>query len=59
MIFSHMNQLVQVLIFLKEKTEKEKINKIFNYLYEIYCKTKNSKKSILSNEINKPIFKCF
>ena len=46
-----MNQLVQVLIFLKEKTEKEKINKIFNYLYEIYCKIQNSKKSILPNEI--------
>ena len=38
-------------IFYIEKLEKEKINKIFNYLYEIYSKTKNSTNSILSNEI--------
>ena len=38
-------------IFYIEKLEKEKINKIFNYLYEIYSKTKNSINSILSNEI--------
>lgn len=33
------------------KLDKEKINKIFNYLYEIYHVTKSSTKSILSDEI--------
>jgi len=33
------------------KLDKEKINKIFNYLYEIYQVTKSSNKSILSDEI--------
>ena len=33
------------------KLEKDKINEIFNYLYEIYHITKDSTKSILSDEI--------
>ena len=41
----------QAFMFCIGKLEKEKINKIFNYLYEIYHKTKNSQNSFLSNEI--------
>ena len=39
-------------IFCLGKLEEEKINEIFNYLYEIYHMTKDSTNSILSAEIN-------
>ena len=41
----------QAFMFCIGKLDTDKINRIFNYLYEIYYKTKNSSKSILSNEI--------
>ena len=43
--------IAQAFIFCVGKMEKSQINDIFNYLYEIYHVTKNSTKSILSNEI--------
>ena len=41
----------QAFIFCLGKLENDKINEIFNYLYEIYHITKQSQQSILSNEI--------
>lgn len=41
----------QAFIFCIGKLDKDKINEIFNYLYEIYHISKSSTKSILSNEI--------
>ena len=45
----------QALTLIIGKLEKNEINEIFNYLYEIYKTTKESTNSILSKEIN--IFK--
>ena len=41
----------QAFIFFIGKLNKNKVNEIFNYLYEIYHKTKDSTESILSSEI--------
>lgn len=41
----------QAFMFCIGKLEKDKINEILNYLYEIYHITKDSIKSILSDEI--------
>ena len=51
MVLNNGFTIAQAFMFCIGKINKEKTNEIFNYLYEIYHKTKNSTKSILSNEI--------
>ena len=44
-------QICKSFMFCIGKMDKDKINETFNHLYEIYKQTKNSTRSILSNEI--------